>query len=153
MKKLLMITGDRALAQGKKGPFYYMLEEFSKHWERVDIICPRTPKPNIKKVHDNVYIHSSQKSLICQPWFILKKGVELYKEQKFNLFTVHSYPPFYNDIGGRWLHNKIKSSYFIWTVICAISCSNTSIINHLIQSFCTMVCCIYRPQEDGSSCP
>ena len=28
--KLLMITGDRALAQGKKGAFYYTLEEFAE---------------------------------------------------------------------------------------------------------------------------
>jgi len=31
LNKLLMITGDRTLAQGKKGGFYYMLEEFSKY--------------------------------------------------------------------------------------------------------------------------
>jgi len=108
--KLLMITGDRALAQGKKGPFYYMLEEFSKYWERIDIICPKTNQ-KISKVHNNIYIHSSNTNLIQQPWFIFKKGKEIYKEQKFNLFTVHSYPPFYNDLGGQWLGKKIKVPY------------------------------------------
>jgi len=113
--KLLMITGDRALAQGKKGPFYYMLEEFSKHWKRIDIICPKTNQ-KISKVHKNVFIHSSPSSpwgILQQPRFILKKGTEIYKKEKFDLFTIHSYPPFYNDLGGIKLYKKIKVPYFL----------------------------------------
>jgi len=108
-----MITGDRALASGKKGPFYYMLEEFSRHWERIDIITPKiqNPKSKIQNIFGNVFIHSSNLPLIFQPWFIFKKGKEIFKQQKFDLFTVHSYPPFYNDIGGLWLHNRIKTPY------------------------------------------
>ena len=30
---------------------------------------------------------------------------------KFDLFTIHDDPPFYNDIGGYWLHKKIKVPY------------------------------------------
>jgi glycosyltransferase involved in cell wall biosynthesis len=120
-----MITGDRALASGKMGPFYYMLEEFSKHWERIDIICPHLRQPacrrgrgfggqarsHVQKFFDNVYVHSSNLPLIFQPWFILKKGTEIFKQQHFDLFTIHSYPPSYNDIGGLWLHQKIKTPY------------------------------------------
>jgi len=117
--KLLMITGDKALAQGKRGPFYYMLEEFSKYWDRVDIICPlveadkRGSKRGLtQKVHGNVFIHSSSRPLWRQPWFILRKGLEIYKKGKFDLFTIHSYPPFYNDIGGYWLYKKLSSRTF-----------------------------------------
>ena len=42
MAKLLMISGDRSLAQEKKGAFYNTLEEFHKYWDRIDIITPRT---------------------------------------------------------------------------------------------------------------
>jgi len=110
--KLLFISGDRSLAQGKKGPFYYLLEEFSKYWERIDIICPRTNQ-KIKKVHNNVFIHCSDTNLINQPKFILKKGLEIFKEQKFDIFGIHSYPPFYNDIGGLKLFKKIKVPYVL----------------------------------------
>jgi len=115
--RLLMITGDRALAQGKKGPFYYTLEEFSKYWERIDVVCPRIQnskcslresRSKIQNLFGNVFIHPSVWPLIFQPFFILKKGTEIYREQKFDLFTIHSYPPFYNDIGGLMLHKKIK---------------------------------------------
>lgn len=100
------------MAQGKKGPFYYLLEEFSKYWERIDIICPKTSQ-RVFNIFGNVFIHSSNKSRIFHPWFILKKGVEIYKEQKFDIFGIHSYPPFYNDIGGCWLYNKIKTPYVL----------------------------------------
>ena len=102
--KLLMITGDCSLAQGKKGAFYNTLEEFSKHWERIDIICPKT-EVKILSLFNNVFIHSNPEEKICQPWWILKRGKEIFKEQKFDLFTVHDYPPFYNGLGA-WLLSK-----------------------------------------------
>ena len=116
--KLLFISGDTSLAQGKKGPFYYLLEEFSKYWDQVDIICPRADRRGSKrgftqKFFNNVFIHSSPWPLIFQLWFIFKKGAEIYNEQKFDIFGIHSYPPFYNDIGGLKLHKKIKVPYVL----------------------------------------
>lgn len=127
--KLLMISGDRSLAQGKRGAFFNTLEEFHKYWERIDIITPRVRGPASPHPHgtqllfarhggppvespltlfDNVFIHSSPWPLIFQPWWILKKGRELYFEQKFDLITVHEYPPFYNGLGAKILWNKIN---------------------------------------------
>lgn len=105
--KLLFISSDTVLAQGRKGPFYYVLEEFSRYWDRIDIICPKARQKTFK-VHENVFVHSSPWPLLLQSWFIFKKGLEIYKKEKFDVFGVHSYPPFYNDIGGRWLYNKIE---------------------------------------------
>ncbi len=110
--KLLFISGDTALAQGKKGPFYYLLEEFSKHWDRIDIICSKT-KPRINNIHKNVYIHGFPWLMQRQPWFIFKKGLEIYKKEKFDIFGVHDDPPFYNDIGGYWLYKKTKTPYVL----------------------------------------
>jgi glycosyltransferase involved in cell wall biosynthesis len=119
--KLLMISGDRSLAEGKRGAFYNTLEEFHKYWDRVDIICPKIQNSKIKmqndnvkfKIFENVYIHPSSWPLIAQPLWILKKGRQIYAEQKFNLMTVHEYPPFYNGIGARLLWNKIKTPYIL----------------------------------------
>ncbi len=73
----------------------------------------QNPKFKISNLFNNIYIHSSPWPLILQPFWILKKGIELYKEQKFNLMTVHEYPPFYNGIGARWLWNKIGIPYVL----------------------------------------
>ena len=120
MKKLLFISGDIALIKGQKGPFYYLLEEFSKYWERIDIISPRVSKEALAEAggavlqpFPNVFLHPSPWHLIFQPWFIAKKGKELFKEHKFDLFGVHSYPPFYNEMGGLKLHKKIKVPFVL----------------------------------------
>lgn len=115
MSKLLMISGDRALASGKKGAFYNTLEEFHKYWERIDILCPATrdKRQETRDFFGNVFVHSSPWPLIFQPWRILKKGLQIYREQRFDLMTVHEYPPFYNGIGARILHNKIKVPYVL----------------------------------------
>lgn len=110
--KLLFISGDTSLAKGKKGPFYYLLEEFSKYWERIDVVCPKI-KPKINNVHKNVYIHGFPRLMWRQPWFIFKKGLEIYKKEKFDIFGIHDDPPFYNDIGGYWLHKKTKVPYVL----------------------------------------
>lgn len=112
--KLLMISGDRALAEGKRGAFYNTLEEFHKYWDRIDIITPKLKKPQlINNIFGNVFIHPSPWPLIFQPFWILKKGKQTYKEQKFDLMTVHEYPPFYNGIGAKLLWNKIKIPYVL----------------------------------------
>jgi len=114
-----MITGygGNKLASGERGAFYNTLEEFHKYWERIDIITPGRQTPNSEiqtsNLFSNVFIHSSDRPLIFQPWFISKKGAEIYKKQKFDLVTVHEYPPFYNGIGARMLWNKIKIPYIL----------------------------------------
>lgn len=101
-----MISGDRSLASGKRGAFAEMLQEFSKHWERIDILCPRhkfqIPNTNFQ-LPSNVFIHSSPHGLWYQPFWIRKKGQELMIEHHHDVMTVHEYPPFYNGIGARML--------------------------------------------------
>lgn len=121
-----MISGDKSLAEGKRGAFYNTLEEFHKYWDRIDIICPRIVNNKWKLANresnyrllitnyfGNVFVHPSPWPLILQPFWILKKGKQIYKEQRFNLMTVHEYPPFYNGIGARLLWNKIKTPYVL----------------------------------------
>ena len=113
-----MITGlgsAEDLASGKRGAFYNTLEEFHKYWDRIDIIAPKVEgeKLKVKSLFGNVYIHISPLPLILHPIWFLKKGIEIYKEQKFDLMTVHDFPPFYNGIGARLLWQKIKVPYIL----------------------------------------
>ncbi len=122
MAKILMITGLGSatdLASGKRGAFYNTLEEFSKYWERIDIICPRIPRGStsggfeIEPLFGNVFLHISPWPLIFHPVWFLKKGIQIYKEQKFDLMTVHEFPPFYNGIGAKLLWYKIRVPYIL----------------------------------------
>src|SRR5687768_5440707 len=99
MKRLLMISGDRAIARGRRGAFFNTLSGLSKHWDQIDIITPGIGVHVSQTLFGNVNIHSSPWPIILQPLFIWKKGVQLYRKQPFDIMTVHEYPPFYNGIG------------------------------------------------------
>jgi glycosyltransferase involved in cell wall biosynthesis len=112
-KNLLMISGDRALAQGKRGAFYNTLQQLHEHWDSIHVITPSIRKHVSTIFFGNVYVHASPWPLILQPWFILKKGLQLHRQGMFDMMTVHEYPPFYNGIGARLLHNKTKIPYIL----------------------------------------
>lgn len=103
--KLLMISGDRSLLQGKQGAFYATLQEFHTHWERIDVITPRTEESLLspKEFFGNVFFHPCSSGLFGQPGWIEKKGKELIAQHGHQVMTVHEYPPFYNGIGARRL--------------------------------------------------
>jgi glycosyltransferase involved in cell wall biosynthesis len=106
MAKLLMISGHGAAHLGKHGAFYNTLGELHKHWERIDIICPRGGGE--AHYFDNVFVHPSPWPLIFQPWWILRKGTLIMRDHHTDIMTVHDYPPFYNGLGARWLLGRIK---------------------------------------------
>lgn len=110
--KLLMISGDRSILHGKRGPFWYTLQEMRKHWDRIDIICPRAPVKRVAEKHHSVpasdgggevHFHPSPHGLWYQPFWILKRGKELVAQHHHDVMTVHEYPPFYNGMGARLL--------------------------------------------------
>lgn len=121
LMKLLMISGDRSILQGRKGAFWYTLQELRKYWDRIDILCPSVPSVAVKlKVRESlpsedgggeVYFHPCPRGLWYQPWWIKRRGQELWQEHHHDVMTVHSYPPFYNDIGARWLASATGIPY------------------------------------------
>jgi glycosyltransferase involved in cell wall biosynthesis len=111
--KLLMISGDRSLTQGKKGAFWYTLERLQHSFERIDIVCPRVRKTVGSQHFQNVFLHPSPWPLLFQPFWILRKGKELVARHKHEAMTVHDYPPFYNGAGARWLSKRTGVPYAI----------------------------------------
>lgn len=104
MKKLLMVTGLGAaegLAQGKFNALYGTLQEFHKHWDRIDIIVPRVKNQKVSELFGNVFIHTSPLPLFFHPLYFVYKIIRLHRSNKFDLMTVHEFPPFYNGIGAR----------------------------------------------------
>ena len=108
MVPLLMISGDRSLLQGRQGAFYATLQEFSRHFDRIDILCPFAGESleSPKAFFGNVHVHPSSSSLLFQPWWIARKGAELIAKYGHEVMTVHEYPPFYNGIGAGMLSQR-----------------------------------------------
>lgn len=126
--KLLMISGDRSILEGKLGAFFYTVQELRKHWDRIDVICPRIKQANMERpesghrfMHEGeggeVYFHPCPRSLLFQVPWILNKGTLLIEQHGHDVMTVHDYPPFYNSTGARLLKKKrvcrMRLSYII----------------------------------------
>lgn len=111
---LLMISGDRALAAGKRGAFYNTLEELHKHFDRIDIICPRVPMRRYDMtVFGNVHVHPSPLPRVLQWLWIRSMGKRLVQQQRPSVMTVHEYAPFYNGFGAWLLHRVTGVPYFL----------------------------------------
>jgi glycosyltransferase involved in cell wall biosynthesis len=117
---LLMISGDRSMLAGKQGAFWYTLEALSKHWDRIDVICPRVDMKGrasgdvvIQEFFGNVFFHPSPYPLRKQHKWIVQRGRQLVNSYRHGVMTVHEYPPFYNGIGARRLSKKTGVPYIL----------------------------------------
>ena len=123
--KLLMISGDRSILQGKMGAFWYTLQEMRKHWDRIDVICPYVSEKSVDvsesghrlasdvKEGGEVFFHPCPKSLLFQVPWIVNRGQHLIEQYAHDVMTVHDYPPFYNGIGARKLNKRTKVPYVV----------------------------------------
>jgi len=96
---ILMVSADRSVVAGEKGPFYYMLESFSRHWGRVDVIGTRPERRACTQLFGNVHLHHPEGGKLRQAAFISRIGQELAAERRYALITSHDYNPFYNGVG------------------------------------------------------
>ncbi|HEX5010613.1 MAG TPA: glycosyltransferase [Planctomycetota bacterium] len=99
MSNVLMISADRSVVAGERGPFWYMLEEFARHWERVDVIGTRPERVVSTQPFPNVHLHHPTRGKLAQAGFIARTGRRLCAERRYAVMTSHDYNPFYNGWG------------------------------------------------------
>lgn len=105
--RLLMVSGDRQVAVGERGPFHSMQREFSRYFERVDVLCPRPPGAvTVRTIHDNVYFHPADVGRRGMVRYIAAKGGELLKRHGHGLIVSHDYGWFYNGVGSAHLSRE-----------------------------------------------
>ncbi|MBU1036980.1 glycosyltransferase [Patescibacteria group bacterium] len=108
--KLLMISGDRNLIYGQKGPFYYFLKEFSRYWERIDIICPKAATEDQElEFFNNVYLHGT----INSSKSIFKQAKKIYQNSAFQIVVSHDYPPFRHSQAAQKIQRVCQVPYFL----------------------------------------
>ncbi len=98
--KLLMVSGDRQVCIGERGPFHAMQRFFSTQFERIDVLCPRPPaKPSVFSIHDNVHFHPADCGRAGMASYIARTGRQLIAEHEHALIVSHDYGWFYNGVG------------------------------------------------------
>jgi glycosyltransferase involved in cell wall biosynthesis len=107
-----MISGDRQVAVGETGPFHALQREFSRHFERIDVICPKPAKtPTVTTIFGNVHLHPASVKRTGMVRFVFEKGRELLGEHGATLITSHDYGWFYNGIGAAKLSKATGVPY------------------------------------------
>lgn len=96
---ILMVSADRGVVAGERGPFWYMLEGFARHWERVDVIGTRPGRVVSTRPFPNVHLHHPTGGKLAQAGFIARTGLALCAERRYAVMTSHDYNPFYNALG------------------------------------------------------
>lgn len=98
--RLLMASGDRQVTVGEKGPFHSMQREFSRYFERIDVLCPRPDGPiRTRTIHGNVHFHPAPCGRAGMVNYILSAGSRLVAEHGHALVVSHDYGWFYNGFG------------------------------------------------------
>ena len=95
-----MVSGDRQTPVGEVGPFHAMQAEFSKHFERIDVLCPRPDRPvTTTVIHGNVHFHPADTGRLGMRGYLKRRGIELVREHGHGLIVSHDYGWFYNGLG------------------------------------------------------
>lgn len=110
--RLIMVSGDRQVTIGEKGPFYSMQREFSRYFERIDVICPRPTGPiTTRTIHGNVHFHPAPCGRLGMVGYIEGKGRELIARHGHRLIVSHDYGWFYNGFGSWRLGRTMRVPY------------------------------------------
>ena len=70
-----MVSGDRQVSIDERGPFHSMQREFSRYFERIDVVCPQPPKPpTVSCIHENVFFHPASCDRAGMIRYITERG-------------------------------------------------------------------------------
>ncbi len=110
--RLLMVSGDRQVVIGERGPFYALHQEFSRYFERIDVLCPKASGPVVvRTLFDKVHFHPADCGRAGMARYIERKGAELIASHAHSLIVSHDYGWFYNGLGSARLSRRAKVGY------------------------------------------
>ncbi len=110
--RLLMVSGDRQVAVGERGPFDALQREFSRWFERIDVISPRPDRPvSVRTIHERVHLHPAECGRAGMVAYILRRGRELIAAHGHALIVSHDFGWFYNGIGSARLSRATGVPY------------------------------------------
>lgn len=105
--RLLMLSGDRQVSIGEQGPFYAMQREFSRWFERIDVLCPKPPKPpTVSTIWERVHFHPAPCGRAGMLRYLTHRGAELLREHDHELIVSHDYGWFYNGLAAARLSRE-----------------------------------------------
>lgn len=110
--KLLMLSGDRQTSTGEQGPFWHMQREFSRWFERIDVLSPQPDgEVRLNQVFDRVHLHPASTGRWGMLKYLKERGAQLLDEHGHDLIVSHDYGWFYNGLASAALSAKSGVPY------------------------------------------
>lgn len=110
--KLLMLSGDRQIVVGEKGPFYTLQREFSRWFERIDVLVPAAKQPVLcTNLFERVHFHPAEAARTKRIAWLVRRGEELLAEHGASLIVSHDYGLFQNGIAAARLSKRSGVPY------------------------------------------
>lgn len=107
-----MLSGDRQTATGEQGPFWHMQREFSRWFERIDVLSPQPDgEVRLKSLFDRVYLHPAAVGRMGMLGYLKRRGAELIAEHGHDLIVSHDYGWFYNGLAAAALTRRTGVPY------------------------------------------
>ncbi len=108
---LLMLSGDRDVAAGRRGPFYYTLEGLSREFDRIDVLTPNAANGQPRTLHGGVHVHPSPGGRLWHARWLIRRGRALAAERRYHLIVSHDYGIFSNGIAAARLSPRLGAPY------------------------------------------
>jgi glycosyltransferase involved in cell wall biosynthesis len=110
--KLLMLSGDRQVVVGEKGPFHTLQREFSRWFERIDVLVPAPTRPvTTRCLFDVVHFHTLEAARTRRVARIAQLGEELIAEHGAQLVVSHDYGLFANGLAAARIAKRTGVPY------------------------------------------
>ena len=108
---LLMFSGDRDVAAGRRGPFYYTLEGLSQEFDRIDVLTPNVPNAQPRKLPCGVHVHPSSGGRLWHARWLIRRAGAMAAERRYHLIVSHDYGIFSNGIAAARLSQRFDLPY------------------------------------------
>ncbi len=109
--KLLMLSGDRDLTTGRRGPFHTTLEGLATEFDRIDVLSPRADGARTVEPHPGVRIEPAPTSRVRQSAWMRRRGAELLHHHRHGLIVSHDYGIFANGRAAARLSDRFGTPY------------------------------------------
>lgn len=109
--KLLMLSGDRDVTTGRRGPFHTTLEGLAAEFDRIDVLSPRAAGAQTVEPYPGVRVEPAPVSRLRQSTWMRRRGAELLRGYRHGLIVSHDYGIFANGRAAGWLSRRLGVRY------------------------------------------
>jgi len=109
--RLLMLSGDRDVTSGRRGPFYTTLQGLASEFDRIDVLTPRADGAQAIEPYSAVRVEPAPVSRLRQSAWMRRRGADLLRRHRHGLIVSHDYGIFANGRAAAWLSRRCGTPY------------------------------------------